>query len=62
MEFRRGREFGRRDNSNGQTLLKVSERKQLYSRIMRDEVPFARSVQMLTYEVNIHAHLTETHR
>ena len=58
-----GREFGRLDNGNDQTPRKLSEwRKQLYSRMMRDEVPFAPSVQTLTCEVNVQQNITEIPR
>ena len=60
LEFRRGREFGRLDTCDCQTPCKLFERrKQLYSRVLRDEVPLASSVQTLTCEVNSHQNLTE---
>ena len=63
MASRCGREFGRLDNGNDQTPRKLSEwRKQLYSRMMRDEVPFAPSVQTLTCEVNVQQNITEIPR
>ena len=56
----RGREFGRLDNCNDQTPWKLSEwHKQLSYRMLRDEVPFAPSVQTLSCEVDTHWNLTE---
>ena len=63
VDFRRGRESGSLDNCNDHTthLWKLLEwRKHLFfSVMMRDEVPFAPSVQTWTCEVNIHQNITE---
>ena len=52
MNFRRGREFVRLDNCDDQTWRLSEWRKRLYCRVLRDEIPFALSVQTLPCEVN----------
>ena len=61
MQFRCGRDFGRLDNSNGQTLWKLSEwrRTIVFPHGERRGVPCVPSLQTLTCKMNIHQIVTE---
>ena len=60
-KFRRGRGFGKLDSCCDATPWKLPEwKKQQYSRIAEDEIPFAPSVQTLPCGVNFHSSFTET--